>query len=110
MLSLWLRLGFIGDNLRGDLRGDVRSLRASQDDLGRKPGAEAILPWKWNLSNGLENGALAGGLVTTDDELGKRHNTIEAILAQLVDNIKNAALLGTLQRLKRRGREGIFLS
>ena len=73
----------------------------AKDDFSGKSCAKIVAPRKWNLGQGFEHGTLPRGLITTDDELGKRQDAFKAALSDLRNSIENSSLLIRLQVFKR---------
>lgn len=85
----------VGDNSNGEA-ADGFSAKA---DLCRKAGTEIVVSRKRYLGQRLKHGALSSRLVTTDNNLRQRQDTLQAAFSDLGDSVENASLFVGLQLL-----------
>lgn len=91
-----MRSGTVGDD-SDDETADCFSAKA---DLCRETSAEVVVSWERNLSECLKHGALASRLISTDNNLRERQDTVQAAFANLGDSVEDASLLIGLQLLQ----------
>lgn len=78
--------------IRNDADGEFLLFRTSKPDFSRESRACAGLAWKRCPGNRLEDGTLACGLISDDDNLGQL-DIVELGKLELVDQVKEASLL-----------------
>lgn len=66
---------------------------STQDNLSSEAGAETVIDRKMDARNGLEDGAFAGALVTADDQLGEGDVAVDAVVAQLIDEVEECSVV-----------------
>jgi hypothetical protein len=64
----------------------------------------------WNQAYRLKNRTLAGGLITTDYNLWQLDDATKTLTTEVIDDVKDLALLITLQRFKTVGRNAIRIN
>ena len=67
--------------------------RPAKNNLRCEPCAEVVISWEGDFCERLEDRALAGRLISADDELRKRQNTFKPGFTELVDNVQYTTLL-----------------
>lgn len=78
--------------IRNDTDGEFLFFRTSEPDFSRKSRACPGLAWERCPGNRLENGTLACGLISDDNNLGKL-DIVELGKLEFVDQVKEASLL-----------------
>lgn len=93
ILSFSSGAGIVWDNFDGEAAGGI----SAEADLCGESGTKVIGARKGDLSQGLENRALARGLVSTDDNLWEGKDGIQTALSAVGDGIEDAAVLLALE-------------
>lgn len=88
--------------IRQDPDSDFSLRSTSENYLCCKSCAEVVFARKGNFCYCFEDGGFTGGLVSTDDDLGKRNEFTDAIGAKLVDFVEEMKLLERLERVEDR--------
>jgi hypothetical protein len=78
--------------IRNDADGEFLFFRTSESDFGRESRASPGLAWERCPGNRLENGTLACGLISDDDNLGEL-DIVELGKLEFVNQVKEASLL-----------------
>lgn len=88
-LTLSFRTGFIRNN--GNTRADVWG--PTQDEPGWETSAEVALDWERNTRNCLQDGTLAGRLVTAHDDLRQGDVVVDALQTELINRVRKCGLV-----------------
>lgn len=85
--------GTVWNNFDGEAAGGI----STEANLSRKSGANIVGARKGDLSQGLENRALARGLISTDDNLWEGKEGIQTVLSQAGHGIEEKAVSVALE-------------
>lgn len=88
-------LGTLGAGVDGHPRR--RNVAPAEDQLGGEPGAQVVLGGERHARDGLKDGALPGGLVPADDDLGQIDIPADPLRPELVDDVQEVAVVFGLE-------------